>query len=73
MILVKNWTFFMLFSFGQGNVFYKKSIFKWSQNWKILEWFFLDKIVKGNVFGNFSYDLQPSLDYKLVICERWKN
>ena len=34
---------------------------------------FLDKIVKGNVFGNFSYDLQPSLDYKLVICERWKN
>ena len=60
---------------------YKKRIFEWWQNQnfskglthdfgqklvKTVNCFFLDKIVKRNVFGNVSNDKPPTLDYKNV-------
>lgn len=56
---------------------YIKRIFEWWQNqnfskglthdfknWKTVNCFLLDKIVKRNVFGNVSNDKPPTLNYK---------
>ena len=34
------------------------------KNWKTVNCFLLDKIVKRNVFGNVSNDKPPTLNYK---------
>ena len=40
------------------------------KNWKTINCFLLDKIVKRNVFGNVSNDKPPTLNYKKLIFER---
>ena len=42
------------------------------RNWIILKGFFLDKIVKGNVFGDVLYDKQPILDKNWWLLKRRK-
>ena len=37
-----------------------------AKNWEILQYFFLDKIGQGNVFGNVLYKKEALLDYKRV-------